>query len=77
MIKVYLDNNCWDFLFFHQIELAMELPADQFEIWLARETEMEILPLQWKNSELYLFKRCAQNAISARIESWVSMSPVS
>ena len=59
MIKVYLDNNCWDFLFFHQIDLAIELPAQQFEIWLVREVEMEIAPLETKNPELYQFIQAA------------------
>lgn len=70
MIKVYLDNNCWDFLFFHQIDLAVELPAQQFQIWLARESEMEIPPLQAKKPELYLFiqtTRARCNILTERI----------
>ncbi|QEE46132.1 hypothetical protein FVA81_16620 [Rhizobium sp. WL3] len=68
MIKVYLDNNCWDFLFFHQLDLAVELPADQFEVWLARESEMEIPPLEAKNPELHLFIQLTRKKCNVRTE---------
>lgn len=40
-IAVALDNNVWDFLFARNIDLASELPSDQFAIFIPREVEIE------------------------------------
>lgn len=53
MISVYLDNNVWDFLFARRLDLALELPRDEFCICLTREAEFEIPPI--KSDELKAF----------------------
>jgi hypothetical protein len=40
-IAVTLDNNVWDFLFLRELDLASELPLDQFAIFITREVEIE------------------------------------
>jgi hypothetical protein len=35
-IAVTLDNNVWDFLFLRELDLASELPLDQFAIFHPR-----------------------------------------
>ena len=44
-ISVYIDNNVWDFLFDRQMDLATELPRDEFCICITREAEFEIAPM--------------------------------
>jgi hypothetical protein len=41
LIAVTLDNNVWNFLFDRKIDLAAELPADAFAIFITREVEIE------------------------------------
>ena len=41
LIAVTLDNNVWDFLFKKKIDLAAELPANEFAIFITREVEIE------------------------------------
>jgi hypothetical protein len=41
---VYIDHNVWDFLFARRIDLAVELPDDEFSLHLTREAEFEIPP---------------------------------
>jgi len=45
VIAVYVDNNVWDYLFANNIDLARELPPNEFSICLTREGEIEILPM--------------------------------
>jgi hypothetical protein len=40
-IAVTLDNNVWNFLFERKINLADELPPDQFALFITREVEIE------------------------------------
>jgi hypothetical protein len=53
-IAITLDNNVWDFLFQKGIDLASELPRDQFAIFITREVEIETLaiPAHPSKSEL-------------------------
>jgi hypothetical protein len=44
-ISVYVDSNVWDFLFERQLDLAKELPRDEFCLCLTREAEFEIPPM--------------------------------
>ncbi len=44
-ISVYIDNNVWDFLFERQMDLAKELPRDEFCVCITREAEFEIPPM--------------------------------
>ncbi len=41
-ISVYIDNCVWDFLYDRNIDLAVELPNDEFSIRITREAEFEI-----------------------------------
>lgn len=41
-LSVYLDNNVWDFLYDHRIDLADALPRDRFRLAITREAEFEI-----------------------------------
>ena len=41
LIAVTLDNNVWNFLFSKNIDLAAELPADEFVLSITREVEIE------------------------------------
>jgi hypothetical protein len=45
LIAVTLDNNVWDFLFNKKIDLAAELPADEFAIFITREVEIESMAI--------------------------------
>jgi hypothetical protein len=45
LIAVTLDNNVWDFLFTKNIDLAAELPANEFVISITREVEIERLAI--------------------------------
>ena len=40
-IAVTLDNNVWNFLFCRKLDLATELPAVEFAIFITREVEIE------------------------------------
>jgi hypothetical protein len=42
MIDVYLDHNVWHFLFERRLDLEVELPREEFCIYLTREAEFEI-----------------------------------
>jgi len=44
-IAITLDNNVWDFLFLKQIDLAVELPPEEFAIFITREVEIETLAI--------------------------------
>jgi hypothetical protein len=44
-ISVYIDNNVWDFLFARNLDLATELPRENFCVCLTREAEFEIPPI--------------------------------
>jgi hypothetical protein len=44
-IAVTLDNNVWDFLFSKNIDLGIELPADEFVISITREVEIESMAI--------------------------------
>ena len=45
LIAVTLDNNVWDFLFKGTIDLAAELPSDEFFISITREVEIESMAI--------------------------------
>lgn len=44
-IAITLDNNVWNFLFEKGIDLALELPHEQFAIFITREVEIETLAI--------------------------------
>jgi hypothetical protein len=55
VISVYVDNNVWDFLFERRIDLAVELPRNEFCLCLTREAEFEIPPIPPEKAELKAF----------------------
>jgi hypothetical protein len=42
LISVYIDSCAWNYLFNHSIDLAIELPQEQYNIFITREIEIEI-----------------------------------
>lgn len=55
LISVYIDNNVWDLLFALGIDLAVELPKDEFCVCITREAEFEIPPIEESKPELSAF----------------------
>jgi hypothetical protein len=56
-INVYIDNNVWNFLFDRELDLAIELPRDEYRLFLTREAEFEIPPIPAEKAELKASKR--------------------
>ena len=54
-ISVYIDNNVWNFLFARGIDLAKELPRDEFCCCIIREAEFEIPPIPDSKADLKTF----------------------
>ena len=54
-INVYIDNNVWNFLFDRKLDLAIELPRDEYCLFLTREVEFEIPPIPAEKVELKAF----------------------
>lgn len=43
-ITVYIGNNIWNFLFERKLDLAIQLPLDDYSLFMTREAEFEIPP---------------------------------
>lgn len=41
-IAICIDSNAWNFLFNNKIDIASELPADEFKLFITREVEIEL-----------------------------------
>lgn len=54
-ISVLIDNNVWDLLFKHKIDIGQELPRPYFGLSITGEANFEIEPLSSKKPELYDF----------------------
>lgn len=54
-IGVYIDNNVWDFLLKHQLDLRVELPKPEFSLGITREAEFEIKSLEHLKPELWAY----------------------
>ncbi|MBO9186806.1 hypothetical protein ACQZ4Y_20135 [Rhizobium sp. L80/93] len=50
-IGVYIDNNVWDFLLSEGLELAAELPVSEFNVFITREGEIEIVNMPLEKQE--------------------------
>src|ERR1039457_5769276 len=61
-IAVTLDNNVWDFLFERNVDLAAELRADKFALFITREVEIEGMAIKTKK-ELFLLEEYIRNTI--------------
>ena len=69
LLSVFIDNNVWDLLFALGIDLAKELPKDEFCVCITREAEFEIPPIAEKKPELKAFidKTISDCSISADV----------
>jgi hypothetical protein len=67
-VRVFLDNCVWDFLFERQIDLAGELPQGRFELFVVREVEFEIEPIEQRKPALARFIR--ETISRAHIRTW-------
>jgi hypothetical protein len=54
IIAVTLDNNVWDFLYQRKIDLAAELPSNEFAIFITREVEIERMAIPDNESKAAL-----------------------
>ncbi len=68
-IAVTLDNNVWDFLFQRKVDLASELPSDQFAIFIPREVEIEMLAIPANDLKIALKEYIAQTIVSCDIRT--------
>ncbi|MGL6461812.1 hypothetical protein ACSZNG_23455, partial [Aeromonas hydrophila] len=48
-ISVFIDNNVWDLLFKHKIDIGQMLPRPYFRLSITREATFEVEPLISKN----------------------------
>ena len=71
-IAVALDNNVWNFLFDRKLNLASELPSDEFVIFIPREIEIETGAIPSKESKAALKEYIAQTIAECGIETdWI------
>jgi hypothetical protein len=69
LIAVTLDNNVWDFLFARKIDLAAELPADEFAVFITREVEIESMAIQDTEAKALLKDYIAQTIARCGIKT--------
>jgi len=69
-ISVYIDNNVWDFLFLHQIDLSAALPRPDFCICITREAEFEIPPIRENKPWLEEFIRASISKCLVEVDSY-------
>lgn len=71
-IALTLDNNVWNFLFDRGLNLASELPSDEFEIFIPREVEIETEAIPPKGSKVPLKEYIARTIAECDIKTlWV------
>lgn len=71
-IAVALDNNVWNFLFDRRLNLASELPSDDFAIFIPREVEIETEAIPLKESKVALKEFIARTIAECGIKThWV------
>ncbi|EGM76395.1 hypothetical protein Rhein_3457 [Rheinheimera sp. A13L] len=63
-VKLYIDNNVWDELLKHQIDIAKELPITDYDLFITREAEFEIESMP--ESILFYAKK---NIVNAKIKT--------
>jgi hypothetical protein len=68
-IAVTLDNNVWDFLFLKELDLASELPLDQFAIFITREVEIETSAIPADPSKAALKEFIARTIVNCEIRT--------
>ncbi len=71
-IAITLDNNVWNFLFDRQIDLAVELPSNRFEVYITREVEIETLAIPDNTTKATLREFIAKTITGCNIRTtWV------
>jgi hypothetical protein len=65
VIKVYIDNNVWDFLFKRGLDLAIQLPCEEFCVCITREAEFEISPIPSDELKVFIKETTAKCSISS------------
>jgi hypothetical protein len=68
---IFLDNNIWDFLLKRGMDLATELPAKDFSLFITREAEFEIAPIPPEKGELKAFIENAFRRCSIKTHSYL------
>jgi hypothetical protein len=68
-IAITLDNNVWDFLFLKELDLASELPLDQFAIFITREVEIEGLAIPTNASKTPIKDYISRTIVSCDIRT--------
>jgi len=63
VINVYIDSNVWNFLFARRIDLAVALPSDKFCLYIPREVEFEVAPIQKADLKAFIEATIAQCGI--------------
>jgi hypothetical protein len=69
LIAVTLDNNVWNFLFGRKIDLATELPADEFAIFITREVEIESMAIPDTKAKALLKNYVARTIVRCGIKT--------
>jgi hypothetical protein len=69
-IGVFIDNNIWDFLFKHQLDLSAELPRPEFALCITSEAEFEHRALEHRKPELWAFINQAQRDASVDTDAY-------
>ena len=69
LIAVTLDNNVWDFLFARKIDLAAELPSDEFAVFITREVEIESMAIPDAESKAMLKEYIARTMARCGIKT--------
>lgn len=59
-ISVFIDNNIWDWLFKHELDLSAELPTSEFALGITSEAEFEIRAIEERKPELWARIKQAQ-----------------
>jgi hypothetical protein len=68
-IAITLDNNVWDFLFQRGLDLASELPSEEFAIFIPREVEIETLAIPAGDSKIALKEFIARTIVNCDIRT--------
>jgi len=68
-IAITLDNCVWDFLFYKNLNLALELPPDEFAVFITREVEIEGLAIPADDKKAALKDYIARTRISCDIRT--------
>jgi hypothetical protein len=68
-IAITLDNNVWDFLFQRAIDLASELPPEEFALSITREVEIETLAIPANASKAALKDYIARTIVNCGIRT--------